>query len=77
MIRKIEGNDQLTAMECERLRPNYLGPLFKKEFYRVILDEGHAIKNHQSQSSYFDSAPYPHCTPSSSQLHPRRSESVH
>ena len=39
----------LTPEECEELRPSHLGPLFKVAFYRLILDEAHAIKNHESQ----------------------------
>lgn len=53
-VRNLERNLDLTAQECEQLRPKYLGPLFKIDFYRIILDEGHAIKNHNSMSMFPD-----------------------
>ena len=54
-IRNFEEDDDLTPMQCEELRPKYLGPLFKLDFYRIVLDEAHAIKNPASQSK--NSAP--------------------
>lgn len=39
----------LTPEECKELRASHLGPLFKIGFYRLILDEAHEIKNHESQ----------------------------
>ena len=29
------------------------GELFQVEFFRVVLDEAHAIKNHRSRSKHF------------------------
>jgi SNF2 family DNA or RNA helicase len=50
----MEEDPQLTHQECELLRPKYFGPLFKVDFYRLILDEAHAIKNISSQSLFPD-----------------------
>ncbi|KAK3688097.1 P-loop containing nucleoside triphosphate hydrolase protein [Podospora appendiculata] len=36
--------------ECDAIRPQYMGPLFSMKLYRLVLDEGHAIKNYKSQS---------------------------
>ncbi len=49
-IRNLEEDDDLTSTECAELRPKYLGPLFKLDFYRLVLDEAHYIKNPASQS---------------------------
>ena len=49
-IRNFEQDDDLTPMQCQQLRPKYLGPLFNLDFYRIVLDEAHAIKNPASQS---------------------------
>jgi SNF2 family DNA or RNA helicase len=51
-IRRLTRTQGLTPAECEALRPNYLGPLFHIDFYRIILDEGHAIKNFNSQNRF-------------------------
>ncbi|KAL2135719.1 hypothetical protein VTI74DRAFT_7236 [Chaetomium olivicolor] len=48
-IKKREGNQDLTADNCESIRPKYLGPLFRITFYRIVLDEAHCIKNQASQ----------------------------
>ncbi|KAK4235228.1 P-loop containing nucleoside triphosphate hydrolase protein [Achaetomium macrosporum] len=52
MIRSFEEDPNLTTEDCEKLRPKYLGPLFSINFYRVVLDEATAIKNHTSRRYY-------------------------
>ncbi len=60
-IKKLEKNPLLSKKACEDLRPKYLGPLYDIEFYRIVLDEAHAIKNHASQSSTCSAPPAVPC----------------
>jgi SNF2 family DNA or RNA helicase len=49
-IRLMEGRPDLTPDDCDAIRATkYLGPLYEMVFYRIILDEAHAIKNYYSQ----------------------------
>ncbi|KAK3324282.1 SNF2 family N-terminal domain-containing protein [Cercophora scortea] len=47
-LRRVTG-EHLNDRKCEEIRPQYMGPLFQMKFYRLVLDEGHAIKNYRSQ----------------------------
>ncbi|KAK4034672.1 P-loop containing nucleoside triphosphate hydrolase protein [Parachaetomium inaequale] len=50
MIKESEHNKALTSKQCQELRPKYCGLLLQMQFYRAVLDEGHAIKNPASKS---------------------------
>ncbi|KAK6828443.1 P-loop containing nucleoside triphosphate hydrolase [Apiospora arundinis] len=48
--KKIKAGEY-TEAEQQELREQHVGVLFKMDFWRVVLDEAHAIKNHDSQTS--------------------------
>ncbi|KAK3307445.1 P-loop containing nucleoside triphosphate hydrolase protein [Chaetomium strumarium] len=54
-IWRLENNKDMNAEDCEKRRPDYLGPLFHMKFYRVVLDEASTIKNFSSRSKHYRS----------------------
>lgn len=48
-VRKFMESDDCTPEEYKRLENEHLGDLFKMHFWRVVLDEAHAIKDSKTQ----------------------------